>query len=654
MDPISAKSEQVPSVVGLLPIEKSICKTQEVASDVFTPIAKLCVGATTAFLFATIFFSHIFIWPTIISFIAACIAGLVSEGTGLFSATGSEEEGDKTSSCSQTPFIEGQQVHIPNKGLTCFIDSVFHVLEAVPPYKEALIGSCEKLSEQFKAFEELILWLKGCRGGLSHAEIASLIPLLANPLFFGEEMVKKKFESEDIPESVKFFGECIERFRQACRKGAPDPKWENFRDIRKIAEVFEADQEWFKQNQHWTKEDLETGVKLKRWASQFKKEVKEWNKDPNKEFNQPILKFSENDLGCLAFIFSRVEYREKYKEMIGDLIQEEKAPEVLKKFNATVIEFSKKVEDEPQEQPPTFHFFDFMTAIDFEMIAQEHSARIKAIESVSPLFKQYEDDLKAESHKSEVDLNPWRGFLLEGRQEGQQDAMELLCAMFTYVDARDYPDIFFELGIEKRLENVNRNNSIKQRLKPHKSLEISIPIPNTKADGQTLINGYFAFKNSNDSQVKIDKEDYNVKESRYYLQTNPEYFIVSLGRFNNNREKNNSPVYLPEFPKIGGATYKIVTMIRHDSNKLNGGHYYTLVNNEKTKRWEVYDDLYGVYEADTEKLKKELSYGYGYILKRCDENEAVVPRLKNWPPKLKEPIDEREEVHSDRLALKPE
>jgi ubiquitin C-terminal hydrolase len=156
---------------------------------------------------------------------------------------------------------------------------------------------------------------------------------------------------------------------------------------------------------------------------------------------------------------------------------------------------------------------------------------------------------------------------------------------------------------------------------------LSLPIPDCETSLETCLENYGKEELlDGDNKYRCDECNKKVNAiKKTYIFSLPDYVLIALKRFNNNRthvtknrnlvkypfdnlsfEMANSPYY------ICNDKYELYGVVQH-SGDLRGGHYYSHAKNTLSNRWYKFDDSH-VTVIDNDNLEKEIVSEKSYIL----------------------------------------
>ena len=553
-------------------------------------------------------------------------------------------------------FVEGQPVQLTNDGSSCFIDACFQEIMLCPPMKQALVGSCQAWNQRFEALDKVMTWFKSHDEAFrpTPADIRLIISFLSSDLGGGlYDYIKKHAEQGSL--SLKFLYQHATSFRNARHRREKDPEIPA-EDEAFILSLFDFES-------HWTDKNIDTYIHL--YQGMEKKKAPP-EVDALEEL-MPLMSQPEDEL--------------TYDALFGQLASDTKAPKWLKDFDGKVHEFlevnkkSREESDSDAQNTAEVSFFShFLTVAHFVKMGQDLLSKSFGIQGFLKAVQKYHETSIAHEHRTGITLTDLRSLLPEDMRQGQQDANDMFRSLMNLVDQRNYPDVFFQMAIGqrfvpydpqkapsdkaayelKRLEEymLDKNeidllplgNEKLQRAEL--SYELYAPIPSHAASwGQELFDALFEFHPGidHDPIIYLNPETqepslYTIDEERFQVDRLPDYFVFTLKRFERDRYgrslKNHQPVVMPEFIHREKEIFEVVGIIVHRGREIHGGHYITL--SKSGGIWWVCDDMGPkwnhkyVYQADDKQMKQALTYGYQYLLKKCDQE---APILKDWPPK---------------------
>jgi hypothetical protein len=305
----------------------------------------------------------------------------------------------------------------------------------------------------------------------------------------------------------------------------------------------------------------------------------------------------------------------------------------------------------------------------FDLWRLQIKHEIDGFKAYQSLINAYETALK---HEQSVSYRTWistspiehvRHLMQPARGYSQEDVEHFLRCLTKYVLSGEHPEIFFssvhesewaEFKEENQSEDAKKHlaeciskhqkndakNDDKLSMLPANRIVKGSPMPECifkiseslteGADGQLLFQESQKMKETNndpeDSRCAfIDASDgkaklfYRVRE-KFVIQGTPNRIILQLGRWKSSGEKwakINCTVHMPKILKINGANYLLKSIIVHEGEEDQQGHYSATVYKVKEEKWWYTSDAF-VDEALPSHVETALTKGYLYFYEKTD------------------------------------
>lgn len=678
--PPSSPSPQ-PLVVHGAPLglqgEQTATKTNAIAGDILKWMVVFCAGISMAFFFSGICigFSSFGV-PYLISIIATLVFAFATpknphpqrQGSGIVPPL-IPQDSKRTGADVTIPFlpppqfVDGQPLQLNNDGSSCFINSVFWAIMALPVYKDALVQSCKEWDACFIVLEKFKAWLLNPipDKALNKDDLRLLISLLSTPDFD----TWYKTTDDNASDALKQFDAQIQACRKAREEGKDDPLLSD-ETLDQILPLFNYDR-------HWTEADIATFIQLMKWLKAKGNSVK-----------APTV----GALKQLESILSRPEYVQRFRVQIESVAKGEGAQvQLLTDFVAQVNTLIELRLQNSQDLPPVDAlivakdpFFDFWTVGVFVARAQDLNPKIRGIKGFLNAIDTYDEACSKKAIHTNMGLSVLRQLLPAARRQGQQDASDMLRALFDLIDIRKFPNLFCSLAVERRYapynppkDNLEAVQAEQQRLENAKSKELSrmppecvkcdtpvpayefyLNLPDAPGFGQRLFNQSFEFCDglAHDAAVYINSTNeqpclYQIQAERFQVKRFPKQFIITLKRFTEESVKNDQQIIMPQYLEFKTDKYEVVAIVQHQGG-FNSGHFITFVKDGQTW-WICNDQAHYIRKATEQELRGALTYGYQYFLRKVEEG-AVVPQLTDWPPAALPPEVVKDSDTSEHVA----